>query len=90
MLQWAAEHKVRLQFSDPGKPTQNAHIESLNGRVRDEFLNLYYFRSLSEARDVADVWREDYNHVRPHGALDGMTPIEFAEAFNRCPQFSAA
>ena len=90
MLQWAAEHKVRLQFSDPGKPTQNAHIESLNGRVRDEFLNLYCFRNLSEARDVADVWREDYNHVRPHGALNGMTPIEFAEAFNRRPHFSAA
>jgi len=90
MLQWAAEHDVRLQFSDPGKPTQNAHIESLNGRVRDEFLNLYCFRNLSEARTAADAWREDYNHVRPHGALNGMTPIEFAEAFNRRPQFSAA
>ena len=65
MLRWAAEHNVRLQFSDPGKPTQNAHIESLNGRVRDEFLNLYCFQNLSEARTAADAWREDYNHVRP-------------------------
>ena len=89
MLQWAAEHNVRLQFSDQGKPTQNAHIESLNGRVRDEFLNLYCFRNVPGARDAAHVWCQGYNHVRPHGALNGMTPIKFAKAFNRRPQFSA-
>jgi putative transposase len=79
MLRWAAEHNVVLQFSDPGKPTQNAHVESLNGRVRDELFNLECYRNIGEAREAASAWRHDYNHVRPHSSLGNMTPVAFAE-----------
>jgi len=81
MLRWAAEHNVILQFSDPGKPTQNAHVESLNGRVRDEFFNTRCFRNLAEAREAADAWRDDYNNVRPHSSLAGMTPAAAAQGY---------
>lgn len=80
MLRWAAEHDVVLQFSDPGKPTQNAHVESLNGRIRDELFNLQCYRNLPEARLAAAAWRANYNHVRPHSSLGNMTPVAFAEA----------
>ncbi len=80
MLRWAAEHDVILQFSDPGKPTQNAHVESLNGRVRDELFNLHCFQNLNEVREATAAWRHDYNHVRPHSALGNMTPAAFAES----------
>jgi len=83
MLRWAADHNVILQFSDPGKPTQNAHVESLNGRVRDEFFNLHCFRNLVEAREAADAWREDYNNVRPHSSLAGMTPAATAQDYQQ-------
>ena len=81
MLRWAAEHDVVLQFSDPGKPTQNAHVESLNGRVRDELFNVQCFRNLSEVREATAAWRRDYNTVRPHSSLGNMTPADFAETF---------
>jgi putative transposase len=82
MLRWAAEHNVFLQFSDPGKPTQNAHVESLNGRVRDELFNLECYRNIGEAREAASAWRHDYNHVRPHSSLGNMTPVAFAENYH--------
>ena len=75
---WAYEHGVRLHFIDPGKPVQNAYIESFNGRFRDECLNEHWFTSLPAARHIVETWRDDYNAVRPHSALGNRTPREFA------------
>jgi len=75
---WAYFNGVTLDFSRPGKPTDNAGIESFNGRLRDECLNQHWFVSLDEARAVTEAWRDDYNRVRPHGALGNRTPSEFA------------
>ena len=75
---WASFNGVKLDFSRPGKPTDNAAIESFNGRLRDECLNQHWVLSLDEARAVTEAWREDYNRVRPHGALGNRTPSEFA------------
>ena len=69
---------VKLDFVRPGKPTENGFIESLNGRLRDEFLNVNEFATLDEARAVLQAWRHDYNHHRPHGSLGRLTPAEFA------------
>ena len=71
---------VTLDFSRPGKPTDNAFIESLNARVRLECLNQHWFLSLEDARVKIDQWREMYNHERPHSQLEYKTPVEFAEA----------
>jgi putative transposase len=76
--QWAFEQGVKLHFIEPGKPTQNAHIESCNGKFRDECLNENWFLSLEEARMKIEAWRRDYNQVRPHSALGYQTPEEFA------------
>jgi len=76
--QWAYEQGVELHFIDPGKPTQNAYIESFNGKFRDECLNENWFMSLEEARMKIEAWRKDYNQVRPHSALGYQTPEEFA------------
>jgi putative transposase len=81
MLRWGAERRVALHFIAPGKPTQNANIESLNGRIRDELLNAHGFVSLFQARQVAEDWLQDYNAVRPHSALGFLTPKAFAEWF---------
>jgi len=75
---WAHAHGVRLQFIEPGKPVQNAFIESFNGRLRDECLNGHVFTSLEDAREKIEIWRVDYNRHRPHGSLGRMTPEEFA------------
>jgi putative transposase len=66
---WASFNSVKLDFSRPGKPTDNAVIESFNGRLRDECLNQHWFVSLDETRAVTEAWREDHNRVRLHGAL---------------------
>ena len=76
--QWAWRNGVRLHFIDPGKPTQNAFIESFNGRFRDECLNENWFVSVEHARAVINTWRRDYNEVRPHSSLGDRTPAEFA------------
>ena len=76
---WAVRNKVQLRFIDPGKPMQNAYIESFNARMRDECLNQHWFNSLEEAREIIEVWREDYNRERPHGSLDNQTPEQFAK-----------
>jgi putative transposase len=76
--QWAFEHGVELHFIAPGKPTQNAHIESFNGKFRDECLNENWFLTLPEAREKIEAWRRDYNQARPHSALGYLTPEEFA------------
>jgi len=77
---WAYEHGVMLEFIQPGKPIQNATIESFNGRMRDELLNQHWWRTLDEAQRAIAAYREDYNHVRPHSALGNQTPEEFASA----------
>ncbi len=78
--QWATEHGVKLLFSRPGKPVDNAFVESFNGRLRDECLNANWFYSFAEARNVIRTWTEDYNEERPHSALGGLTPIEYEKA----------
>jgi putative transposase len=85
MLQWAAAKSIDLQFIQPGKPTQNAQVESLNGRVRDELLNAHTFLDIEDARQRAEHWREDYNEIRPHSSLGYRTPEEFARAFTIIP-----
>lgn len=79
MLGWGVEHNVRLHFIEPGKPTQNAFIESFNGRFRDECLNEHQFLSLDEAREIIETWRRDYNEARPHSSLGNKTPKEFVQ-----------
>jgi len=75
---WAYENRVTLDFSRPGKPTDNAFVESFNGRLRDECLNTHWFLSLADARSKIEAWRRDYNESRPHTALGWMTPAEYA------------
>ena len=75
--QWAYLNGVELDFSRPGKPTDNALIEAFNGRFRQECLNENWFLSLEDAREKVEDWREEYNKRRPHGALDNLSPIEF-------------
>lgn len=74
---WAYHRGVRLDFSRPGKPTDNAYIETFNGSLRDECLNLHWFRSLDEAEKLIEAWRKDYNESRPHMGLGNLTPKEY-------------
>lgn len=78
MFFWSKETRVTLGFIQPGKPTQNAFVESLNGKFRNECLNLHWFRTLDEARYEIDLWRDHYNNVRPHSSLNYMPPVEYA------------
>lgn len=75
---WAYEHRVKLEFIEPGKPVQNCYVESFNGTFRDDCLNEHWFVSLKEARVLIETWRIDYNFNRPHSSLGGRTPDEFA------------
>lgn len=75
---WCEEHHVLLWHIAPGKPAQNAHIESFNGRLRDECLNANWFLNLRDARRKIAIWQRDYNEYRPHSALGYRTPFEFA------------
>lgn len=79
--QWAYQHGVQLKLIQPGKPVQNAYIESFNGKYRDECLNEHWFTSLHQAREIIADWRKDYNENRPHSALNYKTPSEFAAEF---------
>ena len=79
MFFWSKKTAVKLAFIQLGKPTQNAFIESLNGKFRNECLNQHWFRSLDEAREEIDQWRNHYNHVRPHSSLGYIPPVEFAK-----------
>ena len=74
---WAYGQGVALHFIEPGKPIQNAFIETFNGKMRDECLNEHWFLSLGEARERIEAWRRDYNEVRPHTSLGNRTPREF-------------
>lgn len=75
---WTYENGVTLDFSRPGKPTDNAFVESFNGPFRYECLNTHWFLSLADARSKIDAWRPDYNECRPHTSLGWLTPAEFA------------
>jgi len=75
---WAHQHQVHQRFIDPGKPSQNGHIESFNGKLRDECLNEHEFRDLGHARELLEAFQHDYNHLRPHSSLDNLTPAEYA------------
>ena len=79
--QWAYRTGVRLSFIRPGKPNENAYIESFNGKFRDECLNEHWFQSLADARSKIAAWRIDYNQNRPHSSLADLTPAEFAAAW---------
>jgi len=76
--EWAGDNHVQLQFIEPGKPIQNAFIESFNSRLREECLNEHVFVSLDDARRKIEAWRQDYNQVRPHSSLGHLTPDEFS------------
>jgi len=75
---WAYQRGVTLDFSRPGKPTDNAFIESFNGKFRAECLNAHWFMSLDDARRKCEAWRRDYNEERPHSAIGNRVPIELA------------
>jgi putative transposase len=77
VLHWAIG-RLDWHYIEPGKPVQNAFIESFNSRLRDECLNEHVFLTLAEARETIEAWRHDYNHMRPHGSLGALTPAEFA------------
>jgi putative transposase len=76
---WAYQRDVTLDFSRPGKPTDNAFIESFNGKFRAECLNAHWFLSLDDARRKCEAWRRDYNEERPHSAIGNKTPIALVE-----------
>ena len=79
MLTWGYEHGVKLRLIEPGKPNQNAYIESFNGRFRDECLNEHWFLNLRHARILINGWRREYNEERPKQGLGGLTPSQYAE-----------
>jgi putative transposase len=75
---WAYTHQMKMDFSRRGKPTDNAIVESFNGKFREECLNAHWFESIEDAKEKNDAWRWDYNENRPHRSLEGMTPREYA------------
>ena len=80
---WAMDRGIELAFIQPGKPIQNSHIESFNGRLRDECLNQHWFLSLLDAQRHIEEWRHTYNADRPHQGLQGLTPTEYARTFSQ-------
>ena len=85
---WAYENHVILDYSRPGKPTDNPFIESFNGSLRDECLNTNWFLSLDDARDKIESWRRDYNDFRPHSSLQGLTPDQVESDMQKYPEIS--
>ncbi len=79
MIKWACNKGVNLHYIDPGKPIQNAFVESFNGRFRDECLNQYWFTSLPDANEIIAAWKVDYNENRPHSSLGNLTPEQFRQ-----------
>ena len=84
------ENDVELDFSRPGKPTDNAKVESFNGRFRSECLNAHWFLSLDDAKRKIEAWRQYYNEVRPHSALKWATPAEYALRMRKAAQAHAS
>ena len=89
VLGWVEATGIEWHYIAPGKPVQNAFVESFNGRLRDECLNEHVFRSLHDARDLVEAWRIDYNTVRPHSSLDGLAPSVFANRPDQKGQIEA-
>lgn len=87
MDRWAYENGVVLDFSRPGKPTDNPFIESFNGSFRDECLNIHWFLSLEDAQEKIEHWRQDYNQQRPHSSLNNQTPEEFIRSLQKVSFF---
>jgi putative transposase len=83
---WAYENKVTLDYSRPGKPTDNPFIESFNGSFRDECLNVNWFLSMEDAAEKIDAWREEYNNFRPHSSLNDLTPNEVIAMHQKSPK----
>ncbi len=82
---WAYENGITMDFSRPGKPTDNALIESFNGSFRDECLNVHWFLSLDDAQEKIEQWRQEYNRSRPHSSLNNQTPEEFIQSLQKGP-----
>ena len=80
---WSYVHGVTMDFPRPGKPTDNPFIESFNGSLRDECLNVYRFLSLEDAQNKLDNWRREYNYERIHSSLNNMTPAEFIRSLRK-------
>jgi len=85
---WAYDNQVTLDFSRPGKPTDNPFIESFNGSFRDECLNVNWFLSLEDAKEKIQLFKEEYNGFRPHSSLSGLTPNEVVQQHSNGPIFS--
>lgn len=79
MFFWSKDNNPKLAFIQPGKSTQNAFIESRNGKLRNECLNQRWFRTIDEARNQVNQWREHYNYQRPNSSLNYMAPLTFAK-----------
>lgn len=82
---WAEKNGIAIDNTRPGKPTDNGHIESFNGHLRDECLNQHIFTSMEEAKEKIEAWRQDYNFVRPHSALGWLTPAAYREKHFKVP-----
>jgi len=77
LAQWAEENRMKLEFIKPGKPAQNSYVERFNRTYRNEILNMYVFRRLSEVREITDKWIREYNEERPHDSLEDLTLREY-------------
>jgi putative transposase len=77
LADWVEEHDIELEFIKPGKPIQNSHVERFNRTCRDEILNMYVFKNLTEVRELTEKWIAEDNEERPHDSLDDMTPMEY-------------
>jgi putative transposase len=85
---WAAQHGVQLHFIQPGRPVQNAFVESFNGKFRDECLNEHWFLTLPEAQLVIEAWRREYNEERTHSTIGNVTPQEFIHNYHKGAQLT--
>jgi putative transposase len=90
ILRWSQDRRIDWHYTAPGKPTQNAFVESFNGRLRDELLNETLFTSLAHARFSLGAWQEDYNTVGPHGSLGNLPPATYAKLNAPSMQWDAA
>ncbi|SFU28712.1 putative transposase [Pustulibacterium marinum] len=77
--QWSEMHQIKFQYTQPGKPTQNAFIERFNGSYRRGVLDKYIFEDINQVREQTMIWLEDYNNIRPHKSLGNMAPVPYAK-----------
>ncbi len=86
LTKWCAEQQIKLSYIQPGRPMQNGHVESFNGKLRDECLNLHWFVTLVQARAILAAWRRHYNEERPHSSLGNRTPRDFVAGLPFAPK----